>query len=276
MPSTETPVVPVTSPPLQALVFEAASQKRALEPVLKPQSVATSSVTSETQPNKVSDPSSAFKPEQEASQSPTMPTATPANTSTPNSAPTMVQMQLFASDNPTAQPENQPLSEIDDFHTARDLPTLPSARDQVPATQAMTSAARAETARAVASQMATVVSTRAQPGVIEVALNPEELGRVSIVLNGREDGLHMTISAERPETLEMMRRHISVLESEFQNFGLGDLSLDLGTSADAQRDGPEPDEGAKPPGAQPAFAPEADPAIPKLSPDGRIDIRLCP
>ena len=137
-----------------------------------------------------------------------------------------------------------------------------------------TSTARAETARAVANQMATVVSARGQQGTIEVALNPEELGRVSIVFNGREDGLHVTISAERPETLDMMRRHISVLEAEFQNFGLGDLSFDLGTSADAQQDRSDSGDGTRFAETQDEPVTEAGPTIQKLGPDGRIDMRL--
>ncbi|CUH50429.1 flagellar hook-length control protein FliK [Ruegeria atlantica] len=65
----------------------------------------------------------------------------------------------------------------------------------------MVQTARPETARAVAGQMAAVINTQPKSGSIEIALNPEELGRVSIMLNGRDDGLHLTISAERPETL---------------------------------------------------------------------------
>ncbi|WP_170571687.1 flagellar hook-length control protein FliK [Ruegeria atlantica] len=126
----------------------------------------------------------------------------------------------------------------------------------------------------MANQIATLVSARGQPGTIEVALNPEELGRVSIVLNSREDGLHMTILAERPETLDMMRRHLSVLETEFQNFGLGDLSLDLGTSADARHDDSDTSDSRKFSDSQPEPTAVDGPAIPKLGPDGRIDIRL--
>ena len=110
--------------------------------------------------------------------------------------------------------------------------------------------------------------------MIEVALNPEELGRVSIVLNGREDGMHMTISAERPETLDMMRRHLSVLEAEFQNFGLGDLSFDLGTSADAQQDGSDAKDAIQFSDAPPEHDTEIGPITSKLGHDGRIDMRL--
>lgn len=113
-------------------------------------------------------------------------------------------------------------------------PVLQSARDSAIPLSAHAQA-RAEVARAMAGQMAAAIQARPGSGAIEIALNPEELGRVSIVLNGREDGFHLTIAAERPETLDLMRRHIAVLSEEFQKLGYGDLSFDLGNSSDSQQ-----------------------------------------
>lgn len=114
-------------------------------------------------------------------------------------------------------------------------PVLQSTRDSAAPLSAPAQAARAELARAIAGQMAAALQARPGSGAIEIALNPEELGRVSIVLNGREDGFHMTIATERPETLDLMRRHIAVLSEEFQKLGYGDLSFDLGNSSDSQQ-----------------------------------------
>ncbi len=132
--------------------------------------------------------------------------------------------------------------------------------------------ARAEIARAIAGQMAAVITPKS--GAVEIALNPEELGRVSITFSGRDDGAYLTILADRPETLDLMRRHISVLSQEFQKLGYGDLSFDLGTSDGAHqnsRDGtfstgdiaPDPHEDAGP-------APHPRP----IRPDGGLDMRL--
>jgi flagellar hook-length control protein FliK len=82
--------------------------------------------------------------------------------------------------------------------------------------------------------MAAAIQVRAGSGTIEIALSPEELGRVSITLNGREDGMVLTIAAERPETLDLMRRHLAVLEAEFQSLGYSENSFDLSTADDAQ------------------------------------------
>ncbi len=99
-----------------------------------------------------------------------------------------------------------------------------------------TTAARAEVARAVAGQLAAAITAKPGSGHIEIALNPEELGRVSITMGGRDDGLHLLIAAERPETLDLMRRHMSTLASEFQKLGYSDLSFDLNLTDGQDRD----------------------------------------
>ncbi len=131
--------------------------------------------------------------------------------------------------------DNSP--ETEDMFRPKDLAAGQTLRES---TQTMPiSTARVEIARAVAGQLAAAISTRPSAGGVEIALNPEELGRVSITLNGREDGFYLTIAAERPETLDLMRRHIAILSAEFERLGYRDLSLDLGLSGDtAQRDAP--------------------------------------
>ncbi|UWQ21457.1 flagellar hook-length control protein FliK [Jannaschia sp. W003] len=46
----------------------------------------------------------------------------------------------------------------------------------------------------------------------EVSLAPAELGRVTFVIRNEEGTLTMQILAERPETLELVRRHADLLE----------------------------------------------------------------
>lgn len=192
----------------------------------------------------------------------------------PIGSATPVQMQLVMSavSQETEKPVFQP--DIDNPFTVRE-DTSPQPRQETgSAVMTSPSAARAEVTRAIAGQMAAAIHSRPGASAFEVTLSPEELGRVSIALNGRDDGFHVTISAERPETLDLMRRHISVLASEFQKLGLGDLSIDLGTSAGSQQDtAPKPDfESFDAPGAvddTPKPVAEARMALGK-----RIDIRL--
>ncbi|WP_170479302.1 flagellar hook-length control protein FliK [Ruegeria arenilitoris] len=125
-------------------------------------------------------------------------------------------------------------SDLGTVSTVRDGPSSSVIRDS--STLAATVFTRPETARAVAGQIAAVVTTKPGSGNVEIALNPEELGRVSISMGGREDGFYLMISAERPETLDLMRRHIGVLSAEFQKLGLGDLSFDLSMAWGSHQD----------------------------------------
>jgi len=54
---------------------------------------------------------------------------------------------------------------------------------------------------------------------IDLLLNPAELGRVRISLSPGDAGLTVHIVADRPETLDLMRRHIDMLAQDFQSIG---------------------------------------------------------
>ncbi len=65
---------------------------------------------------------------------------------------------------------------------------------------------------------------------IEVRLDPAELGRVTVTMSITDDGLRATISAERPEIGEMLRRHADLLQREFQAAGHRTVTMDFGPS----------------------------------------------
>ena len=57
--------------------------------------------------------------------------------------------------------------------------------------------------------------------VTEIALDPPELGRVRMVLSQMDTGLiSMTVIADRPETLDLLRRNADLLAQEFAQSGL--------------------------------------------------------
>ncbi|WP_170427540.1 flagellar hook-length control protein FliK [Ruegeria arenilitoris] len=192
----------------------------------------------------------------------------------PDRVPSIAQMQLFAFEKPSIQVDGNAGLSVEEVTPLRTETPISTGREISTAMHTMVPAARAEVARAVAGQMAAVITAQPNSGAVEIALNPEELGRVSIVLNGRDDGVHLTISAERPETLDMMRRHLSVLEEELRNFGLGDLSFDLGTSSDKSHE--RADQENKPLGDAAQMADPSGNAVPvtRTGPVGRIDMRL--
>ena len=126
---------------------------------------------------------------------------------------------------------------------------------------------QAEVARHVAAQIAHATPAAAGREV-ELTLNPQELGRVRISLSHQDAGLAMSITAERGETVDLMRRHIDQLAREFRDLGYGDVSFSFGQSGQGRHGpgtGPEgpvsmvpaPDAAAQPVPASPGYGARA-------------------
>lgn len=189
-------------------------------------------------------------------------------------AATLIQAQMAQVAGRAATKDISTEDEPVDLLTSHEISSAHTRQEPLSVSSGLTPPSKAEIARAVAGQMAAVITAKPGGGRVEIALNPEELGKVSITLSRRDDGFHMVIAADRPETLDLMRRHISVLSAEFNDMGLGDLTFDLGTPSDMQHDVPPRDHG---PFAMTANA-EADtetPDIPRRAgPDRALDLRL--
>jgi flagellar hook-length control protein FliK len=84
--------------------------------------------------------------------------------------------------------------------------------------------ASTESARHIASQISVSVS-QGHGKTTEILLNPEELGRVRLTISAGEGALTLTVLADRPETQELLRRHIDVLAQEFKALGYQDLAF---------------------------------------------------
>ncbi|MCR9085367.1 MAG: flagellar hook-length control protein FliK [Rhodobacteraceae bacterium] len=78
--------------------------------------------------------------------------------------------------------------------------------------------------RAIVRQIADAMIAAHENG-IDLQLSPEELGRVRLSITPGEGGFLVTVSADRPETLELLRRHIDLLGEEFAALGLGDTAF---------------------------------------------------
>jgi len=75
---------------------------------------------------------------------------------------------------------------------------------------------------------------------VELALSPEELGRVRLTLQTSETSMNVLVTVERPETLELLRRNIDLLANELRDAGYDDVSFafaDQEPSAFDQQDG---------------------------------------
>lgn len=67
---------------------------------------------------------------------------------------------------------------------------------------------------------------RSRGEVIEITLSPEELGRVRMVIGHQDRAPHLVIWADRPDTLDQLRRHADLLSEEFRQAGMEGAQLD--------------------------------------------------
>ena len=73
---------------------------------------------------------------------------------------------------------------------------------------------------------------RLADGTVEIRLSPEELGHVRMQLITGETGLTVHITADRPDTLDLMRRHIDQLARDLADAGYGDAAFSFGEDGD--------------------------------------------
>ncbi|WP_187394009.1 flagellar hook-length control protein FliK [Oceaniovalibus sp. ACAM 378] len=66
-------------------------------------------------------------------------------------------------------------------------------------------------------------------GPVELRMAPEELGAVRMTLTPTEQGLTLTIHADRDETAALLRRHLDQLAADFRDLGFRNLSFQLGS-----------------------------------------------
>jgi flagellar hook-length control protein FliK len=113
-------------------------------------------------------------------------------------------------------------------------------------------------------------------GSVEVRLSPEELGRVKLTMVPGEAGLVVQLVAERPETLELLRRHVDTLAADLRDLGYSGLEFSFTNEGDERRGDENARENSTGRLADPAAL--AETAVARrprgLAPDGRLDIRL--
>lgn len=100
-------------------------------------------------------------------------------------------------------------------------PMQPSRNAALPAGGAVSTPA---TAPSIIAQISTVARGLTD-GPVEIRLSPEDLGRVQLSLQRGETMTTVMVLAERPETLELMRRNIAELARELEDLGHSGLSF---------------------------------------------------
>ena len=139
---------------------------------------------------------------------------------------------VFKLETGNALPEVAPLDAVS-------LVSQPSTTASSSALTSLPSAQPATAAQIISQIVSSVVPNGAQPAVeqiTEIALDPPELGRVRMILSQSDTGqIAMTVIADRPETLDLLRRNGDLLAHEFARSGLEGSEFAF---QDGQKDGP--------------------------------------
>jgi len=134
---------------------------------------------------------------------------------------------------------------------------------------------RSEPPRPAVHQLAEAVRN-VSSGTIEVKLAPEELGRVKLSLTPSDAGLAVTVLADRPETLDLIRRNIEVFAQDLRQQGHQNLSFQFGQHDRNRQSGNDlSDQFEKAETSLTEQTPYAQRVIPALAiTNGRLDLRI--
>ncbi|MBV1866509.1 MAG: flagellar hook-length control protein FliK [Marinosulfonomonas sp.] len=112
---------------------------------------------------------------------------------------------------------------------------------------------------------------------VELALSPEELGKVRLTLQAGDGSMVVSISAERSETLELLRRNIDQLAEHFREIGFDNLSFQFSGEGSSDSEKP-PSKERRPSDAFGTTELDSQPTQDvhrlTLQVDGHVDIRL--
>ncbi len=131
-------------------------------------------------------------------------------------------------------------------------------------------------ARSIVSQVVHAVARPQADGTVEIRLQPEELGRVRLSMSPGEVGVTVQITAERPETLDLLRRNIDMLQAELADRGFSEMSSSFGAeTSDDETTGREDEHPRRDPLPDQAGVTQVD-IITSESPslNGKLDIRV--
>ena len=138
----------------------------------------------------------------------------------------------------TQAPHANPASQVEADHIVRfsteatpEITLDLRAHGSFSSTSSQNLAPRPEMPVRVAQQLAQAMH-RAPDRPLEIALNPAELGRVRMTLTATEAGIVVNILADRPDTLDLMRRNIDDLGQSFSELGYEDIAFAFGQNDD--------------------------------------------
>ncbi|WP_341863029.1 flagellar hook-length control protein FliK [Gymnodinialimonas sp. 57CJ19] len=170
-----------------------------------------------------------------------------------------------------------PMDALPDFDSALQPLLTPASSTALTPTTSLLAHAPSTTAQVIAQQIATALANPSAEGdaPLELALDPPELGRVRMQMAEIAGVMTLTIQAERPETADLMRRHLDLLAQEFSDAGLDSPSVHIsqdGAEHQGRDDGDTPTQAS----AAPTASTPDDEALPRPSRTaaGGLDLRL--
>ncbi|RBI84614.1 hypothetical protein DRV85_11710 [Rhodosalinus halophilus] len=115
--------------------------------------------------------------------------------------------------------------------TEAPLFALPAGAPNDPAAAALPDAPPPRTGDGAArlAQQVAEAAARSPDRVTDIALEPEELGRLRLGIVTGDTSVTVQIQAERPETLDLLRRHLDQLTEEFRRLGYASVAIDIGS-----------------------------------------------
>ncbi len=121
---------------------------------------------------------------------------------------------------------------------------LPSEiRSQSYSSTTLAPSARVDVPQPVSRQVTDAIRTLQKGGrMVEVALSPAELGNVRMTMAVSETGMTVVVLADRPETLELLKRNIGDLKQSFEDMGHDSVSFSF-EQQDQQQDSASQDNG---------------------------------
>jgi len=126
-----------------------------------------------------------------------------------------------------------------------------------------------------AIQQLAVAIRRSEGGDIEITLEPEELGKVRLTLTPHDTRVAVSVMVERPETLDLIRRHIDALTNDLRQQGYSQVAFDFAQGQNQQGHKNQPDVPVQVASADTAPLPDAGTITPRRpARAGGLDLRL--
>ncbi|MEM9343180.1 MAG: flagellar hook-length control protein FliK [Pseudomonadota bacterium] len=122
-----------------------------------------------------------------------------------------------------------------------------------------------------------VEALRLAPGTVDLVLVPEELGRLTLNMVMDDGTMSVTVTAERAETLDLVRRNAGLLEAEARAAGFDSVSFTFAENGSGSGSNTEDADGAGTGGGDLLQGPDGEvvePDVTAVPVSGSLDLRL--